>query len=214
MASTPLELSKYLRSVNTNASPLDRLKIAYRPFVCPFTLLIDDCRNSKAIVDIGCGSGQFLLLLSKYTNASRLAGLEISPGLVKNAKALLGSQNATDFNIQEYDGTLIPEFIQEYDTVTLIDVFHHVKKEHQENFLLQVFRKMRPGTQLIFKDINAAHPYILLNKMHDLLLGGGVGHEVSVSHAVELLRRAGFTIRSISKKIMLWYPHYTIICVK
>jgi cyclopropane fatty-acyl-phospholipid synthase-like methyltransferase len=214
MAFTPHELSKYLRTVHTNASALDRIKIAYRPFVCPFTMLIDDCSNSKTIVDIGCGSGQFLLLLSKYTNAIRLGGIEISPALVNNARALLGSQQVADVNIEIYNGMEIPDFIREFDTVTLIDVFHHIKKEYQGNFLVNLYRKMRPGAKLIFKDINAAHPYVLLNKLHDLFLGGGIGHEISLSHAMELMRRAGFSVSSSSKKLMLWYPHYTIICIK
>ena len=59
------ELSAYLGTVHNNASILDKLKIVYRPYICPFDDLIATCQDSETILDIGCGSGQFILLLSK-----------------------------------------------------------------------------------------------------------------------------------------------------
>jgi hypothetical protein len=44
--------------------------------------------------------------------------------------------------------------------------------------------------------------------------GGGAGHEISVSSASKLLTAAGFKINTVLKKVMLWYPHYTITCFK
>jgi hypothetical protein len=53
MSLTPKELSGYLQDVYNTASTLDKLKIVYRPYVCPFDILINDCNGSKTILDIG-----------------------------------------------------------------------------------------------------------------------------------------------------------------
>ena len=208
------ELSGYLNSVYNNAAKIDKLKIIYRPYICPFDVLINECAGSKTIMDIGCGSGQFLLLLSKYTNAAKLGGIEISSTLVNNARQLLSSQRKTNFQVEVYDGTHIPDFICEFDTLVLIDVFHHIPEKEQLNFIAALYSKMKPGSKLIFKDINAAHPFVLMNKIHDTLLGGGAGKEISISAAEQMLQQAGFKILSVSKKTMIWYPHYTIVCAK
>jgi len=211
---TAKELSGYLSGVYSKASWLDKIKIVYRPYICPFGSLIEECSNSGSIADIGCGSGQFLLLLTKFTGAGKVGGVEISPVLVHNARELLSNQNKASFKIEMYDGINIPGFISEFDTITLIDVFHHIKKEKQEKFILELFSKMKMGSKLVFKDINAAHPFVIMNKIHDIAFGGGAGDEVSVKAAEKLLTEAGFTVTAVEKKLMLWYPHYTIVCFK
>ncbi len=214
MALSSKELSIYLSNAHNNASKLDKLKIIYRPYICPFEELIADCKDSKTILDIGCGSGQFLLLLSKFTDAIKLGGIEISPTLVNNAKDLLTTQSKTEFQIEIYDGITIPDFVYEFDTLTLIDVFHHIKREKQKSFVEELYKKMRHGSKLIFKDIDASHPLLFMSKLHDLLLAGEVVNMISISNAEKMLAETGFDIVSSSKKLMIWYPHYTIICIK
>jgi cyclopropane fatty-acyl-phospholipid synthase-like methyltransferase len=193
---------------------IDKLKIIYRPYICPFGSLIKECSLSKSVLDIGCGSGQFLLLLSKYTPAKKMGGIEISQTLVTNAKELLKNQKHLSLKIENYDGENIPNYISEYETITLIDVFHHLKRKMQKKYISEIYKKMDSGSQFIFKDINAAHPFVILNKIHDLFLGGGIGNEISVTKAKKLLTDAGFKVLSISKETMVFYPHYTIICKK
>lgn len=214
MALSSKELSIYLSSAHNNASKLDKLKIIYRPYIVPFDELIVDCKDSNTILDIGCGSGQFLLLLSKFTNAIKLGGIEISPTLVNNAKDLLTTQSKTKFQIEIYDGINIPDFVYEFDTLTLIDVFHHIKRGMQKRFIEELYKKMKQGSKLIFKDIDASHPLLFMSKLHDLLLAGELVNMISASNAERMLAETGFDIVSSSKKLMIWYPHYTIICVK
>ena len=208
------ELSTFLGSIYTNAKMIDKMKIIYRPYICPLSSLIKECSPSKSVLDIGCGSGQFLLLLSKYTPAKKLGGIEISQRLVTNAKALLKNQKNLSLTIEKYDGENIPNYLSEYETITLIDVFHHLKRKMQKNYISEIYKKMNSGSKFIFKDINASHPFILLNKIHDLFLGGGIGNEISITMAKKLLTEAGFQVLSISKETMVFYPHYTIICKK
>ncbi len=68
-----------------NAGFVDRLKIKYRPIICPFIDLIDFAKDKKSVFDIGCGSGQFCALIAKYTGVEKIMGIEINERLVKNA---------------------------------------------------------------------------------------------------------------------------------
>lgn len=211
---TSKELSIYLSSINNDVSLVDKIKIVYRPYICPFNTLIEYCKNSKSILDIGCGSGQLLLLLGKYTSATKLGGIEISERLIGNATELLASAGKTNFRLEKYDGIHIPAFVSEYETLTLIDVFHHIEKEKQRQFISELYKNMKPGGRLIFKDINAAHPLLFMSKLHDLVLAGEMVNMISLSQAKKMLENAGFKITSVSKRLMLWYPHYTIVCIK
>lgn len=73
---------------------------------------------------------------------------------------------------------------------------------------------MKPGAQLIIKDINAANPLVLFNKIHDLVFAGEIGNEMSFARLKEFLINKGFTIQSSTKKTMYVYPHFTIVAEK
>lgn len=192
---------------------LAKIKTVYRPYICPFDDILNYLPNNLTLFDIGCGSGSFLSIINEFKSPVKLAGVEISNELVDNARSLFKNKN-TPTDIYKYDGTNIPDQLNEYDYVSMIDVFHHIPKEQQKTFMLQLFQKMKPNTTLIFKDINQASLFVYFNKLHDLLLSSEVGNEISIKNATELLKETGFKIESIKSKQMIVYPHYTIIAKK
>jgi 2-polyprenyl-3-methyl-5-hydroxy-6-metoxy-1,4-benzoquinol methylase len=192
---------------------LNKLKVLYRPYICPFDDLLNIIPPQKSIFDIGCGSGTFLSLCAGFTNPTKLGGIEISATLIENAKILLRKFNIPS-SVTVFDGAVFPEEINQYDVITLIDVLHHVPKAQQEIFLTTIFDKMKSGATFILKDIDAASIFVYTNKVHDLLLAKEIGHEWKASRVEEKLKKLGFIIKSTSKKRMLWYPHYTIVVEK
>ncbi len=72
-----------------------------------------------------------------------------------------------------------------------------------------------PGGFFVLKDINVENPFLCFcNKIHDLILSGEMGSELTVSQASRELNSLGFKIDSVEKRIMFVYPHYTIISKK
>jgi cyclopropane fatty-acyl-phospholipid synthase-like methyltransferase len=208
------ELSLKLKQNLPAASFLDSLKIAYRPYVCPFDELLTLLPEGKSIFDIGCGSGMFLMLAAEYSKPHKLGGIEISGNLVDNARSLLSSYKMTS-QIEEYDGVKLPNLISEYDIVFLIDVFHHIPVPIQNSFFINLYKIMKPGSTFIFKDIDASKKgLVIMNKIHDLLLSGEIGNEVSSEEAQTLVKEAGFEVLSEKYIRTLWYPHYLIVCKK
>ncbi len=202
-----------LNSEAKDLKGLAKIKTVYRPYICPFDDILNSLPNNLNLFDIGCGSGSFLSIINEFKSPTKLAGVEISNDLVENARSLFKSKK-TKTDIYKYDGSDIPNELDQYDFVSMIDVFHHIPPAAQNDFMLQLFQKMKANSTLIFKDIDKASIFVFFNKLHDLLLSSEVGNEISVKRATDLLKKVGFTIDSVSTRQMLVYPHYTIIARK
>lgn len=209
------EIIHYLTSRTTHAGFIDKLKIKYRPIICPFDKLIALIGNKKSMFDIGCGSGQFCSLIANFTSVTKIKGVEINERLVNNANEINSDfVGRKELVFSVFDGKTLPEDIKNYEIVYLIDVIHHVPKDQQTNFIKEIYNKMNTGSTLIFKDINASHPFVFFNKIHDLVFAGEIGHELAYSKVRELLLSIGFTIEESFKQTTFVYPHYFIICRK
>lgn len=209
------ELVSFLKLKTVKSGFLDQIKVSYRPLICPFDELLNEVKDAKSAFDIGCGSGQFALLLAEFTDIKRIGGIEIDDRLVNNARELLkpySGKVTTDF--RPYDGTTLPDNMNEYDLIFLIDVLHHIPVKFQNEFFKRVYAHMRPGARFIVKDINGGSPFVLFNKMHDLVFAREIGHEWSMKRLCETAEKIGFKILSTNKKQIYVYPHYTVILTK
>lgn len=209
------DLVDFLKTTNINASLLDKVKIQYRPYICPFDELLEEISTTDRVFDIGCGSGQFALLVAEFAKPLSISGIEIEEKLVKNAKQLLKSYNEQlEINFDLFDGLKIPNSIKNSTIVFMIDVLHHIPEDRQISFLKSLYTQMTPGTKLVLKDINKTHPLSPFNKLHDLVLSGEIGHELSMKKTNEILLNLGFKKIKQSKRLMLLYPHFTLIMEK
>lgn len=211
---TNKEIIKFLTSTTINASFVDKLKIKYRPIICPFNTLLDYAKENTSVFDIGCGSGQFCALVAKFTPVKKIMGIEIFQRLIDNAKIVNKQFDTKELTFEVFDGKNIPDKINEYDIVYMIDVYHHIPKDYQVQFMKNVYAKMKIGSKLVFKDINAGHPFVYFNKLHDIVFAGEIGNEISADTAKKILSECGFKIVEEYKKTSFVYPHYFTICQK
>lgn len=209
------DLIKELKNSNIGANFIDTLKIRYRPLICPIVELISEVKDNESVFDIGCGNGQFAYLLNKYKKLNLLKGIDITPNLITNANLLFDVVHKNENVIFEvYDGCVFPHDMRNYDIIFLIDVLHHVDPELQIDFLKKIYESMSVGSRLILKDINASSPFVVFNKIHDLVFSGEVGKERGKNWLIEKLSTIGFSIMKVETKQMFVYPHVTFICVK
>ncbi|RFM30169.1 class I SAM-dependent methyltransferase [Deminuibacter soli] len=207
-------LLSFLKSHDYHVNFIDRLKVYYRPMVCPFVDLIGLVKPGEKVGDIGCGSGQFCLLLARFAKPSYLFGIEISDKLIDNARQLFKGHEPNLYTFEKYDGQTFPDAIGELDIVFLNDVLHHVPKQHQQTFVADLIKKMKPGARLVLKDIDGASPFVYFNKLHDLVFAGEIGNERSFATAQQWLQQNGLRITMATKKRMYVYAHYTIVAIK
>lgn len=209
------DIIHFLKNTYPGTGFIDSLKIKYRPLISPFTDLIQKVKPAEKVADIGCGSGQFLLLLSKFASPSSLSGFEINPRLIDNANNLFSTiPTGIDYNFSLFDGVNFPETLKEMDRVFLIDVFHHVPKAMQETFLKNLCSSLKPGAELVFKDINATSPLVYFNKLHDIIFAGEIGNEWPMEKVINILQQQGLKIIEQYKRRIYAYPHYTIVAKK
>lgn len=209
------DIVTFLSSTTANATFLQKLKIKYRPFVCPFDELIDYANPRDSVYDIGCGSGQFAALIANFTDVNTIKGIEIDKHLVRNATQInkrFSKDKAISFS--HFSGSNIPKDIEKYDLIYMIDVYHHIPRDIREDFMRQIYEKMKPGARLMFKDINAGSPFIPFNKVHDLVFAQEMPHEISFYNAIQLLTSLGFKIVEARTKQVFVYPHYFILAQK
>lgn len=210
--------NKYLTYLSDKAkeeSFIDRLKIKFRPLIFPMESLLNHLEETDAFFDIGCGSGQFALLVHHFKKVKKISGIEIKEELVKNANALFSKhapKAAATF--VKYDGIHFPETIKNYNKVFLNDVLHHVPPKIQTDFLQKIYDSISEDTIFVLKDIDAASPLVYFNKLHDLIFSREIGRELTCESAQKSLEDIGFTILGVEKKTIAVYPHYTIICKK
>ncbi len=191
---------------------LAKLKSIYRPLICPLGNLLEHIEEGDKVFDIGCGGGQFSLLVAEYTGASSIEGIEVTQELTKQASSLLKGKIPTKFNV--YNGYDIPDEVSQSDIIFLIDVIHHIAQNSQNDFLKSLHKKMKPGSKLVLKDIDASSPFVIFNKLHDLVISKEIGSEMTFANARETLKTIGFDIEYVKKEQLFWYPHFTIIAKK
>ena len=204
----------FLKSKFKSVGFIDGLKIRYRSLICPFISLIKMVEPGDNVGDVGCGSGQFMLLVSEFATPSYIYGIEISDRLVKNANELFSTLPRGYYDFEAYDGIKFPAKIAEMDIIFLVDVLHHVPAASQKDFIKTLVATMKPGAKLVLKDINASSPFVYCNKLHDLVFAGEIGNELKMKDARALLESNGLTITQQEKRRMYVYPHYTLVAQK
>lgn len=209
------DIVAFLSKTKFSAGLLDTLKIRYRTYICPFIDLIGRVQPGDKVGDVGCGSGQFLLLVSEFADKpDYLYGIEIKERLINNAKVLFTQHKQVRSKFEVFDGEHFPAELGAMDIIFLIDVIHHVPKKNQEAFISDLCAVMKPGARLILKDINGGSPMVFFNKLHDLIFAGEIGNELRVGDTVRLLLQNGMEIIQQEKRRMYVYPHYTILASK
>ena len=145
-----------------------------RPYICPFERLIECVPDGAAVLDVGCGAGLFLGLLSATGRHFRGVGFDASGSAIREATAM-----AAQLKKRGGAGELRFECVDvraawpegPFDVVSIIDVMHHVPLGHRQTLLEQARAAIVPGGLLIFKDIGIRPRWrATANRLHDLVL--------------------------------------------
>lgn len=108
--------------------------------------------RSTPILDIGCGSGQFLYFL-RERGYSRAEGLDLDGAQVDVARSL-----GLDASCKTVDAFL-SEDDRSYGLIAVLDILEHFTREELYPLLEQVSARLAPGGRLIASVPNADSPH-------------------------------------------------------
>ena len=121
-----------------------------RPLYAPFHLIYPWIPQGSHVLDIGCGTGAFLLLAQRVRKLGPSVGYDVNEASIRLARAA-GKNAGARFEV----GAEIPdEALSSASVVTLIDVLHHLQPGSRQALLEQIVGRMAPGARLIVKDLD------------------------------------------------------------
>ncbi len=159
--------------------------------------------RNEAILDMGCGPGNFLYLLARlgYTN---LTGVDLSPEQVALARQWCPQATIVHGDARK----VLAENVGRFGLVAGFDVIEHFRKEELLELSVLVAQALRPGGRVILQTLNAESPWGLMHRYGDLT------HEVgfTTSSLAHLLRLAGLS--ALEARECGPYPHGVKSCVR
>lgn len=178
----------------------------YRPYICPFDVMIDLVPKESEVLDIGCGVGLFLGLLDSAGLVRTGIGIDVSGPAIALGNRLPGAL-AGRLSFRRIDATDPPP-AGPFDVVSMIDVAHHIPPTHQRGALEAAFDRVRPGGLFLYKDIGR-RPVVhsLANRLHDLVIAREWIHYVGIDDVARWITAKGADCIAGSEFSRLWYPH-------
>lgn len=210
------ELSRSLRQAarEVGITGWHAFRMIHRPRICPFLTVLERVGIGSRVVDYGCGEGALSALIARYRGPASLTGVELDAAKIQIAQRVYkGERFPLDSRVLRPNMAEVA--LRSADLVLLVDVLHHIPFNEQEAFLQELFRKTSSGTRWIVKDMNASHVWrTKWNRLHDRVLNGGGGGELSLEDCKQALSQLGLRV-VLTKEIEGWlYSHYLVEAIK
>jgi 2-polyprenyl-3-methyl-5-hydroxy-6-metoxy-1,4-benzoquinol methylase len=202
------DVSAALAEVFSEGPWLRRTLQQWRPYICPFEVLVDAVPERARVFDIGCGAGLFLLLLAKTGRLREGVGFDLEGAAIayaNHAKTKLKEGTPLTF-IHADESFEWP--VGEFDVVTMIDVMHHVKPQDQAGMIGRAVAALKPKGLFIYKDMVRTPAWrALANRAHDLVMAQQWIHYCDFGRVVDLARESGLVLERAATINRLWYGH-------
>lgn len=203
------------RSYPRGAWLLRRLQ-HYRPFICPFEVLLEHAPANAWVLDVGCGGGLWLRLLEAAGKLRVGIGFDSSPGaiaLAQGSEPALGAERAgasLSFRLLSVDAPWPgpPSDPERFDLVSIIDVLHHVPVGAQEGVIRQAARRVGPGGTLLYKDMGRRPLWrAWMNRLHDLAMARQWINYVDPALVEAWAAEEGLRLVHSERLNRWWYAH-------
>lgn len=148
------------------------------------------------VLDVGCGTGPVIELLSKKYPEKHFVGLDITPAMIEVAQ----SKRLSNAEFIVGDAENLPFGDGSFDAVLCANSFHHYPNPGA--FLREAHRVLRPGGKLILRDYTSNDIAVWLMNTFELPLARLAGHGdvriLKMGEFRELVEAAGFAIEQLA----------------
>ncbi len=120
---------------------------------------VGDIKNKK-VLDIGCGSGEYLVTMAKM--GAIISGQDIDPDIIRSAQDRLKNENFSG-DLKVGDATRLQFPANYFDCVFSADFFEHISRDQKEMAIKEIFRVLKPGGTLTVKTPNLSYLRLAIN---------------------------------------------------
>ena len=196
-----------------------RLMTRYRPFICPFELMIARVPSGARVLDAACGGGLFLFLLGTSGNLcprpGASVGFDLSPGSLDLARAAAAHAGLEMIRFERAD--MLAEWPRGdedglFDVVSVVDAMHHLPLAARRGAIQSAAARIRPGGILLYKDMCRSPAWrALANWAHDLIVARQWIHYTDIGVVRGWCEEAGLSIEEEGAANRLCYGHEWLV---
>ena len=179
----------------------------------PFLEEIDqNLPREGRILDLGCGFGLFSLYFALREPKREITGVDLDARRVDEARRSARSLGLENIDYQVSD---VRDWTsdQRFDAIYLLDMVHHIPRQHVPSFLAATRARLREGGILIVKDVADRPRYKMLFTLilDRLMVGREPIHYWPPAELSALLEGLGFDVKRHRMTDLLPYPHVIYI---
>jgi 2-polyprenyl-3-methyl-5-hydroxy-6-metoxy-1,4-benzoquinol methylase len=203
---TPTQVARLAREIYGDAHSSIKYRQGYRPYICPFHLLLNQIPQGASVLDVGCGAGLFILLLARLGRIRSGVGFDVDDVAIRAAQgaaAQIWSGPPIRFEQHRIDEAW-PK--GRFDVVSIIDVMHHVPPKNQQKLIITAVEHLNDGGLLLYKDMGRRPLWrSLANRLHDLIIAREWIHYATMDSVMNWATSEGLQLIHNNAVNMLWY---------
>jgi len=150
------------------------------------------------LLDVGCGTGPMIELLSKAYGDLRMTGLDLTPDMIEAARA----KRIPNARFLVGDSENLPFENDSFDAVICSNSFHHYP--NPQAFFDGVARVLRSGGRLVLRDMTSVRPVVWLMNHVEMPLAHLLGHGDVKGYTLEevaaLCDKAGLAVVTLERR--------------
>ncbi|MEM8604955.1 MAG: class I SAM-dependent methyltransferase, partial [Cyanobacteria bacterium P01_H01_bin.121] len=104
------------------------------------------------VLDVACGTGRTLKMLSAALPQARLHGIDLSPAYLRKANERLSQLPGTLPQLVQANGEELPFVDNYFEAVTSTFLFHELPAAARQNVINECYRVVQPGGTLVLCD--------------------------------------------------------------
>jgi len=194
------KLCKQIYATGRELTLQQTLTTVYRPSYGATDRVLEWIPAGARLLDVGCGTGTLLFLASVLRNLERGWGVDPKQASIDVARDVEIDAPVSFEAIERAPAQMIAGA----DTITLLDLLHHVPASEKPALLDHYLRNAAIGSRLIVKDVDTTPRWrAFANRVTDFLLTRSTVHYMAMGDARRYLEANGFEIIHADR----WYNY-------